>query len=74
MEDRMENKSCPICGKAIISDASVREFCGLCGMGIPEPLNAPKQHIKDDRALYFCCNKCYLIYKKEIIKQQNKYT
>jgi endogenous inhibitor of DNA gyrase (YacG/DUF329 family) len=71
---RIENTPCPICGKAIISDATVRKFCRLCGMGIPDPSNVPKQHIKDGRTLYFCCDKCFSIYKIEIAIQQDSET
>jgi hypothetical protein len=36
------DKSCPICGEDIRSDAKVHEFCKLCGIGIKEPEFAPQ--------------------------------
>lgn len=65
-EDIVEEKKCPICNKDIRSDANIHEYCKLCGMGIAEPSESPKVQTKDGTA-YFCCDRCFSIYKKNII-------
>ena len=65
-EDNIEEKKCPICSKTIRSDATIHEYCKLCGMGIPEFSEAPKLQTKDETE-YFCCDKCLKIYKEKII-------
>ena len=37
-----EEKICPICDKTIQSDATIHEYCKLCGMVIAESSVAPK--------------------------------
>lgn len=64
-----EEKKCPICDKTIHSEATIHEFCKLCGMGIPEPLEVPKIQTKEGAA-YFCCDKRYSYYKKKIVKKK----
>ena len=61
----VEEKKCPICSKPIRSDAAIHEYCKLCGMGIPDTLEAPKLRTEGG-TLYFCCDICYSIYKKKI--------
>lgn len=63
-----EEKICPICSKTVRSDATIHEYCKLCGMGIPEPLEAPKLQTKNGKTYYFCYDKCFSIYKKKIAK------
>ena len=60
-----EEKKCPICDKTIRSDATIHEYCKLCGMGISEPSEVPKIQTKKGIA-YFCCDKCHSIYKEKI--------
>jgi hypothetical protein len=61
-----EEKECPICSKKIRSDATVNEYCKLCGMGIPEPEEVPNLQTDDEKKVYFCCERCYTIYKRNI--------
>ncbi len=50
-------KTCPICNKALRSDATVKTSCLLCGMGIPDPGSAVK--VKDGYGTrYYCCEQC----------------
>ncbi len=63
-----EEKKCPICSKTIRSDATIHEYCKLCGMGIPEPSEASKLRTKKG-TLYFCCDRCLSIYKKKIVHE-----
>jgi len=65
----MREAMCPICSKEIRSDASEREFCELCGMGIEDPLTSPRYKTEDGRVLNFCCPNClsvYLIHIKQV--------
>ena len=66
----MEEKSCPICDKAIRSDASVQEFCKLCGMGISDPSDKPKYRAGDGRTVFFCCEKCLTVYNANINRME----
>jgi hypothetical protein len=61
-----EDKKCPICDKTIRSDATIHEYCKLCGMGIPEPSDVPKMQTNEG-TVYFCCDKCYSIFKNKIV-------
>jgi hypothetical protein len=36
-------------------------------MGIPKLSSAPKHQTPERKTLYFCCNRCLSIYKKEIM-------
>ena len=63
--DIVEEKKCPICDENIRSDANVHEFCKLCGMGIPEPSEAPKIQM-EDRVDYFCCDICLKLYMEKV--------
>ena len=67
-EDNIEEKKCPICSKTIRSDATIHEYCKLCGMGIPEPSEVPKLQTEEG-TLYFCCDRCYSIYNEKIPKK-----
>ena len=69
MDNNNEEKKCPICSKAIRSDANIHEYCKLCGMGIPEPSEVPKLQTEEGM-VYFCCDRCYSIYKEKIPKKE----
>ncbi len=60
-----KEKRCPICNEIIRSDASLHDYCKLCGMGITDPYNAPKLQTKKGLAL-FCCIKCCNIYMERL--------
>lgn len=64
MEEYQETseKKCPICNRAVPSDASVKIFCALCGMGIPNPDTAFRYETIKGVIFYFCCDKCLAIY------------
>jgi len=62
----MKYKECPICKKAIFSDANIKEFCSLCGMGIPEGYIKEKIINSNGKKLNFCCSRCLRIYMAEI--------
>lgn len=62
-----DEKKCPICDELIRSDATLHDYCKLCGMGISEPFKAPKLQTDKGLAL-FCCLKCYNIYMEKIHK------
>ena len=64
----MKEATCPICKKEIRSDASERQFCELCGMGIGDPLVQPQYRAEDGRVLNFCCPVCLSTYLTEIKK------
>jgi hypothetical protein len=65
-------KKCSICGEIVRSDATVHEFCKLCGMGISDPELAPKIKTANGEVLYFCCDYCVGIYKIEIEEEGQK--
>ena len=65
----LEEKKCPICDIIIRSDASIHDFCKLCGMGIPNTTNVPKIQSDDGKNYYFCCDVCFSVYKKNIDDQ-----
>lgn len=67
-DDDLDEQKCPICSKKIRSDAAIHEYCKLCGMGIPDPEEAPKLQTDDGKMVYFCCDRCFSIYKKNIDK------
>ncbi len=54
------NKDCPLCGDEVISDATAKEYCALCGMIIKDK---PAAVMKFEQGIkYFCseqCNKKY---------------
>jgi YHS domain-containing protein len=60
-------KTCPICHEKIRSDIHGHIPCELCGMGIPNLSLAPKHQAPGGKTLYFCCNRCLSIYKREIM-------
>jgi YHS domain-containing protein len=62
----MKEAECPICKKALRSDAGQKEFCKLCGMGIADPLTSPRYNSEDGETLYFCCSVCLSIYVTQI--------
>lgn len=62
------DKNCPICSKEIRSDAAIHEYCKLCGMGIPEVRNVPQINVDDEKTYFFCCDRCLLIYKNNVVK------
>ncbi len=64
---KLNKKLCPICLKELQSNASNHEFCGICGMGIHNPITAKKYKTKDGKILLFCCYKCFSVYTKEIL-------
>jgi len=67
-DDDLDEQKCPICSKTIRSDAAIHEYCKLCGMGIPEPEEAPKLQTEEG-IIYFCCDRCYSLFKKKIVKK-----
>jgi uncharacterized C2H2 Zn-finger protein len=67
-QNNEEEMKCPICSKTIWSDATIHEYCKLCGMGITEPSTAPRIKTKEGTS-YFCCEKCCKIYKEKIPKK-----
>ena len=64
----MKEAKCPICSKSIRSDASEREFCALCGMGIEDPLTSPQIKSKKGKTRYFCCPNCLSVYMTDLEK------
>ena len=64
-----EDIKCPICSKSIQSDASIHEYCKLCGMGIAEPSEVPKIQTNEG-TVYFCCERCCSTYKEKILKNK----
>jgi YHS domain-containing protein len=68
----MEEQTCPICKKNVVSDATAKEFCTVCGMGIPEPLIAPKFKQKGKDLLFFCCQRCSSLYKSKIMTYKGR--
>ncbi len=67
MDDKKNDKKCPICDEAVRSDANIREFCKLCGMGIPNPSDKPKCKTGEGETIYFCCEKCQSTYSENTI-------
>jgi len=59
------DKKCPFCAKTVRSDATVEEYCKLCGMGITETTGVPKYEDPNGSVHLFCCGKCLSIYIKE---------
>ena len=72
MDERkeMEEKNCPICDRAVRSDATVSEFCKLCGMGIPEPNSTGIYFDAHGKVDYFCCDRCSSIYIEKIVENE----
>ena len=64
----MEEMSCPICKMPLQSDANVRDFCMLCGMGLPDIKKTPKYKHNNGYTVYFCCNMCLSIFKANIVE------
>ena len=62
----MKSMECPICKKTIFSDAKIKEFCTLCGMGIPQEHNTKKTIKSNGKVLQFCCSRCLRIYITEL--------
>ncbi len=60
-------KTCPICNKVVRSDALVRIYCALCGMGIAELDRTVQYETLQGVKLNFCCDKCQEIYLKNLI-------
>ena len=58
-------KKCPMCSKTVRSDATVEQYCKLCGMGITESSGIPKYEDPNGIFHLFCCNRCLSIYIKE---------
>ncbi len=48
----------------------VKVSCTYCGKEIKEE---PLKLVVDDRELYFCCNSCLTLYKKEILPKENSF-
>lgn len=62
-----KDMNCPICDKAVRSDASVRRFCKLCGMGLPDTGDRPEYEAEDGNTFFFCCEKCKTTYQTNIV-------
>jgi hypothetical protein len=59
--DSITAKSCSICHmKEPVGKAE--DYCELCGMRIPDPVNAPILGLKEG-LFAFCCDRCLRIYE-----------
>jgi len=51
----MKTKECPICSKDVVSNASLKHYCTLCGMGLED--RGLSVRIRN-QIKYYCCNIC----------------
>ena len=60
-------ENCPICDYKLESDATLKEFCKLCGMA------KPKEYLilHDEKGIsnYFCCKSCLYNYQLDLFKK-----
>jgi hypothetical protein len=65
-DDGFDEVACPFCQEPLWSDASVHEFCAMCGMGIERPETCPTIFSRRGEVLYFCCDVCLMIFKRDV--------
>jgi len=53
---------CPICHQNVVSDASFKDSCALCGMNLQPGKNWPTLS-NDKSEMKFCCEECLRKYK-----------
>jgi hypothetical protein len=61
----MEEMHCPLCGRVVRSDATLRRVCMMCGMGIGPDATAYVVEVPG-RRLTFCSFDC-LVAHREVV-------
>ena len=61
---RPEEMKCPLCDKAVRSDADADVLCALCGMPVYDGDEDAVRSIIDGRPTAFCCGHCEAMYMR----------